>query len=55
MVIPDVKAQIGAQAYSELVKLIGQLETKYRRNKLRADFYDMKPTRRLLRHEARLP
>lgn len=49
MVIPDVKAQIGAQAYSELVKLIGRLETKRRRNKIRADFYDMKHAFRDLR------
>lgn len=42
MVIPDVEAQIGPQAFKELVFLIEQLEAKHRRNKLRSDFYDMK-------------
>lgn len=42
MVIPDVETQIGRQAYGLLTELINVLDAKHRRNKLRADFYDMK-------------
>lgn len=42
VVTPDASNQIGAAANEILARLVLQLNAKHNRNKLRADFYDMK-------------
>ena len=39
--IPDIQRQLGPAAYAEFEALASQLSSKHRRNKIRADYYDM--------------